>query len=62
MESLEKPLETYLGDGVYCVFDGWNMILDVRQQGPEKIHLEPPVLKALYEFAKSHGWKYWVEV
>ena len=59
MEPIEKQImETYLGDGVYVTFDGWNMVLDLRAQGPEKICLEPLVMKALFDFAKSHGWKY----
>jgi len=53
----KQIMETYLGDGVYVVFDGWNMTLDLRAQGPERICLEPQVLLALFKFAKSHGWK-----
>jgi hypothetical protein len=49
--------ETYLGDGVYAVFDGWNIVLDLRAQGPDKICLEPEVLAALFLFAKQLGWK-----
>jgi hypothetical protein len=58
MESPQtKMTETYLGDGVYATFDGWNIVLDLRAQGPEKICLEPEVLHNLYKFAKSLGWK-----
>lgn len=57
MESPPTSLETYLGDGVYAVFDGYNIVLDLRMQGPDKIALEPDVLDALFEFAKIHGWK-----
>jgi hypothetical protein len=53
----DETMETYLGDGVYAVFDGWNITLDLRAQGHEKICLEPEVLLALFKFAKSHGWK-----
>lgn len=58
MEPVETEItETYLGDGVYATFDGWNIILDLRAQGPEKICLEPEVMLALYKFAKQLGWK-----
>ena len=58
MESVKAQVtETYLGDGVYATFDGWNITLDLRAQGPEKICLEPEVLLNLYKFARSLGWK-----
>jgi len=57
MESPQTAIETYLGDGVYAIFDGWNITLDLRAQGTEKIVLEFEVLLNLFKFAKSLGWK-----
>lgn len=48
----KKQPEEYLGDGVYAVFDGYHIWLDLRQQGPDKIALEPPVLQRLIEFSQ----------
>lgn len=46
--------ETYLGDGVYAVFDGWHIVLDLRaQDSTTKIALEPAVLARLNEFADA---------
>lgn len=58
MEPITQSVtETYLGDGVYAKFDGWNIWLDLHAQGPDRICLEPEVLLALFKFAKSLGWK-----
>ena len=40
-------IETYLGDGVYAVFDGWHIWLDLRNQDQSRIALNPDVLRAL---------------
>lgn len=58
MEPTQAAVEMYLGDCVYASFDGWNIILDLRGQGPDIIVLEPEVMKALYDFAVSLGWKH----
>lgn len=40
--------ETYLGDGVYASFDGWQIKLrTMRDLGDEIIYLEPAVFAAL---------------
>jgi len=52
-----KVTEAYLGDGVYAVFDGRGISLDLRAQGPDKICLEPETLMALIKFAKQFGWE-----
>jgi hypothetical protein len=57
MDEEEQKIETYLGDGVYASFDGFGIWLDLRAQGPERICLEPNVLVALVEFAKTLGFK-----
>ncbi len=45
--------ETYLGDGVYAVFDGYHVILDLRaQDSTTRIALEPAVFAALNKFVE----------
>lgn len=51
--------ETYLGDGVYAVFDGFSIVLDLRMQdNTTKITLEPTVLDELDRFRKRLTEKY----
>lgn len=46
-----KVPDSYLGDGVYASFDGFNIWLDLRgQDDTTKIALEPQVLEALDGF------------
>lgn len=46
--------EQYLGDGVYAVFDGYAITLDLRgQDSTTRIVLEPETLKALSRFVDS---------
>lgn len=42
--------DQYLGDGVYASFDGYHIWLDLRAQGPERIALEPTVIKSLIDY------------
>ena len=44
-----RPNPTYLGDGVYAEFDGWQIWL--RGEAPERIALEPAVFEALVTYA-----------
>lgn len=45
---------TYLGDGVYASFDGYQVWLRTpRESGWHEIALEPPVLAALEEYVQS---------
>ncbi len=53
--------DTYLGDGVYASFDGYQVWLDLRAQGfsfpttpsgHQGIALDETVLKALYEYVE----------
>lgn len=50
--------EVYLGDGVYAVFDGYSIVLDLRMQSDHKISLEPSVLVELDRFRKAIKEKY----
>lgn len=43
--------ETCLGGGVYAVYDGHLIWLDLREQDGSLIALEPETLEALAEFA-----------
>lgn len=46
--------ETYLGDGLYASFDGWQIQLRApRPDGDDLIYLEPTVIVALAAFMKS---------
>lgn len=51
MPLANKPIEAYLGDGVYATWDGYMLSLDCRAQGPvDRICLEPEVFSALGDF------------
>ena len=46
--------ETYLGDGLYASFDGFQIWLRAPRSGEDHlIALEPSVLKALDEYANT---------
>lgn len=42
---------TYLGDGVYAHFDGYQILLAVNHHTNIQVALEPEVLKALVVYA-----------
>lgn len=45
--------ETYIGDGVYASFDGYQIWLRApRENGDHRVALEPSVFDALTAFAK----------
>lgn len=45
------PEETYLGDGLYASFDGWQIVLRApRAEGDHWVGLEPEVYAALTRF------------
>ena len=47
-------MDTYLGDGVYASFDGYQIWLDLRDQdSTTKIALDASVLRSLIEFTKK---------
>lgn len=54
---METPKEymTYLGDGVYGIFDGYGIWLHANdhKDPTDRIYLEPSVLKSLNNFSKQ---------
>jgi hypothetical protein len=48
--------ETYIGDGVYASFDGYQIWLRTTRDGihDERIALEPQTFNALIRFADEH--------
>jgi hypothetical protein len=51
---MKKDNETYIGDGVYVRFDGYQLWLRTpRQNGDHEIALEPAVYFALRDFAQK---------
>jgi hypothetical protein len=54
--------ESYLGDGLYASFDGWQLNLRApRSEGDHYVALEPEVFLALVRFAKHINEKYAVD-
>jgi hypothetical protein len=50
--------ESYLGDGVYASFDGYQIWLDTRAQEPvNRIALEPAVYQRLTQYVADLGKK-----
>jgi hypothetical protein len=51
---MEIDKETYLGDGVYALFDGYHIWLRAERYGfQHRVALEPPVLASLDRFVRS---------
>jgi hypothetical protein len=48
-----KLNETYLGDGVYAVYDGYGIMLDLRCQNDWQIYLEPGVVESFELFVAT---------
>ncbi len=47
--------ETYLGDGLYASFDGWQILLRApREGGDHFVGLEPDVYRALREWIERY--------
>jgi hypothetical protein len=44
--------QTYLGDGVYASYDGFQIWLAVNHHENKQVALEPQVFKRLCEYAK----------
>lgn len=55
----DTPKKTYLGDGVYAWFDGWQIWLETSRGIGDlhRIALDPYVFQALYQYGKSHGMR-----
>ena len=50
-EAVSETRETYLGDGLYASFDGWQIVLRApRSEGDHYVALEPEVVVTLLEF------------
>ena len=51
----EPPFnDEYLGDGVYASYDGYHIILDLREQDRiTQIALDPSVFRSLVEYKKK---------
>jgi len=48
--------ETYLGDGCFVSYDGWQLKLRTpREEGDHVVYLEPRVFSELVEYAQSVG-------
>jgi|HubBroStandDraft_4_1064222.scaffolds.fasta_scaffold00027_42 hypothetical protein len=57
LKELSKR-ETYLGDGLYASFDGYQFKLRApRERSDEEVFLEPDVLRAFVEFAMQFGYR-----
>jgi hypothetical protein len=56
MNDLPQPnAETYLGDGLYASFDGYQIMLRApRPEGDHWIGLEPAVYRALRDFVRGY--------
>lgn len=50
--------DTYLGDGVYASFDGYQIWLAANDHRNKVIALEPAVMNALIEYFKMINDKY----
>jgi hypothetical protein len=52
----EQGRETYLGDGLYVSFDGWQIVLRApRVGGDHFVALEPEVYRALVNWIDSYS-------
>jgi hypothetical protein len=50
--------ETYLGDGLYASFDGYQIKLRApRENGDHEVFLEAPAIKSFVAFCVSQGLK-----
>ena len=59
----QKRPATYLGDGVYAIFDGFGIWLHTgsHDRPDNRVYLEPPVLTALINFEKQSKTKEVIE-
>ena len=49
--------ETYLGDGVYASFDGYQIWLAANDHNNKVVALEPMVLASLFAYAAKLGMR-----
>jgi hypothetical protein len=46
--------ETYLGDGLYASFDGWQIVLRAPDDPVDRVvYLDPEVMDALIKFSNA---------
>lgn len=58
MTQRPEPRETYLGDGLYASFDGYQITLRApRGNDDHWVCLEPSVFHSLIDFARACGIK-----
>lgn len=50
---MDTEHQSYLGDGVYASFDGYQIWLAVNQHTNKVVALEPPVFRALIDYQKK---------
>jgi hypothetical protein len=52
-------IDSYLGDGVYVTFDGYNiwLLANNKDYPTDRICLDPSVIQALIRFAERMGGK-----
>jgi hypothetical protein len=56
---MSKHPETYLGDGLYASFDGWQVILRAPREGADHVvALEPEVMTAFHHYLEDLDRKY----
>lgn len=54
-QMTEAQKETYLGDGLYASFDGYQLKLRApREFDDHEVYMEPQVYLAFLRFAKQH--------
>ncbi|MGA3064155.1 MAG: hypothetical protein ABSD90_13175 [Methylocystis sp.] len=53
----DQTAKTYLGDGVYATFDGYQAVLTAENgvETTNRIYLEPETIGALIRFARVNG-------
>jgi hypothetical protein len=55
MTASKAKSDSYLGDGVYATFNGWQLWLDLRDQDDSQICLEREVWEALQRYMIRMG-------
>jgi hypothetical protein len=51
--KVDPNVETYLGDGLYASFDGFQFCLRApRDMGDHEVYLEPSTLRAFEDYVK----------
>ena len=57
MSGNDSENKFYIGDGVYVSNDGWHLVLEThRENGMNRIYLEPDLLARLLQYAMRIGF------